>query len=429
MELYPYQKRAVDHVLKNKRCALWMEMGLGKSAVTLTALKDLPKPAIVLAPKRVVDHVWEDEASKWYPEAKVVSVVGTPSARTAKLRTPADIFVINYELLSWLLENGEWRWPTVVLDEATRVKNQSSKLFKGLRKVAGSWQHCIQLTGSPAPNGLIDLWGQMYLLDRGARLGKTVTAFRNRWFRPDYMGWSFDPLPHAQEEIEFLCADLCISMSAEDYLDLPDMMITDIQVDLPKDARRQYDKLKDDLVAVVDNELITAMSAATLIGKLLQLTSGAVYDESGKVLSSHSTKVDAVEEIVSTLSGENVVVVYQFKHELEALRERFPQGVEVRDNKNTVKDWNNGKIPMLFIHPASAGLGLNLQHGGRHMIWTTPTWNLEHYQQTNARLHRRGQTKPVMIYRVVCNDSADQRVIGAIGSKDAVQTALLDALK
>lgn len=429
MKLYPYQERAVQHVLANKRCALWLEMGLGKSAVTLTALKQLPKPAIVLAPKRVVDHVWEQEASKWYPEAKVVALVGTPKQRLEKLSKKADIYVINFELIPWLIGETSWWWPTVVIDEATRVKNRASKLFKSLRKVAGHWQHVIELTGSPAPNGLVDLWGQLYLLDRGHRLGNTLTAFRDRWFRSDYMGWSYEPLPAAQDEIEFLCSDICLSMTAEDYLDLPDMMVTDIQVDLPADARKQYKQLKDDLVAEIDGEDITAMTAATLVNKLLQLTSGSLYGENDKVVKSHTTKIDALQEILDTIGGESCIVSYQFRHELEQLRKAFPHGVEVRDRTSAVEEWNAGKITLLFIHPASAGLGLNLQHGGRHLVWTTPTWNLEHYQQTNARLHRTGQTRPVMIYRILCVDTVDEKVIASLGSKHAVQSALMNSLK
>jgi len=429
MKLYPYQERAVQHVLKNKRCALWLEMGLGKSAVALTAAKALPSPIIVLAPKRVVEHVWAQEAAKWWSEAKVQPVVGTPIQRKAKLKIDADIYVINFELVPWLVENSEWRWSTVIIDEATRVKNRSSKLFKALRKVAGNWEHVIELTGSPAPNGIEDLWGQMYLLDRGYRLGKTLTAFRERWFRSDYMGWNYEPLPAAQDEIEYLCSDICISMTAEDYLDLPDMMVTDVEVDLPDAVSKQYKQLKSDLVAEIAGQEITAISAASLINKLLQLTSGSVYDAEGKIVSSHNVKIEALQDILNTIGDESCIVSYQFKHELARLREVFPHGVEVRDRKTAVEEWNEGKIKLLFIHPASAGLGLNLQHGGRHLVWTTPTWNLEHYQQTNARLHRRGQSKPVMIYRILCRGTADERVIAALESKDTVQTALMGALK
>lgn len=428
MKLYPYQERAVEHVLANKRCALWLEMGLGKSAVTLTALKDLPKPAIVLAPKRVVDHVWEQEAAKWYPEAKVIVLTGSPAQRAAKLKLKADIYVINFELITWLIGETVWWWPTVVIDEATRVKNRASKLFKALRKVAGKWQHLIELTGSPAPNGLIDLWGQLYLIDRGDRLGKTLTAFRDRWFNSDYMGWSYTPKTNAQSEIEERCGDVCLSMTAEDYLNLPDKMIQDIRIDLPASAIKSYKELKQDMLSEIDGEVVTAMTAAVLANKLLQLTSGALYDEGGKVVSSHDAKLEAIEDVLNTIGDETCIIVYQFKHELKRLRDKFG-GTEVRDYKEAVEDWNAGKIKLLYIHPASAGLGLNLQHGGRHMIWSTPTWNLEHYQQTNARLYRTGQTKPVMIYRILTSNTIDDRVVDALGSKDAVQTALMNALK
>lgn len=428
MKLYPYQERAVEHVLAHKRCALWLEMGLGKSAVTLTALKNLPKPAIVLAPKRVVDHVWEQEAAKWSPRAKVVVLTGTPAQRAAKLRLKADIYVINFELVPWLIGETSWWWPTVVIDEATRVKNRASKLFKALRKVAGKWQHLIELTGSPAPNGLVDLWGQLYLIDRGDRLGKTLTAFRDRWFDSDYMGWSYTPKAHAQQEIEERCSDVCLSMTADDYLNLPDKMIQDVHIDLPAQAAKEYKHLKDHMLAEIDGEMITAMTAAVLANKLLQLTSGALYDEDGAVVSSHDAKLEAIDDVLSTIGNETCIIVYQFRHELDRLRKKFG-GTEVRDYAEAVDDWNKGKIKLLYIHPASAGLGLNLQHGGRHMIWSTPTWNLEHYQQTNARLYRTGQTKPVMIYRILTSNTIDLRVVEALGSKDAVQTALMNALK
>lgn len=429
LQLYRYQEKAKDFLLENNRCGLFLKCGLGKTAVTLTALKELPVPALVIAPKRVIEHTWPTEIKLWYPDAKAVSLTGSPAERQFKLNQKADIYLINFELFTWLVDQNCWKWPTVVIDESSRVKNHSSKLFKAMRKVAGKWERLVELTGTPSPNGLQDLWSQMYLIDKGFRLGKTVTAFRNRWFVANYMGWSYEPRPNAQSEIENLCKDVCLSMMAEDYLDLPDMMIDDIYVDLPPVIRGHYKNLKKKLVAEINGEEVTAVTAAVLANKLLQLTSGAVYNEYGEIIQAHETKFEALDDILASIGNESIIIVYQFKHELAALRKRYKQGVEIRDNGDVLNDWNEGKVKMLFIHPASAGHGLNLQHGGRHMVWTTPTWNLEYYEQTNARLHRNGQTMPVMIYRLIAANTIDERVIDTLGNKDAVQSALMQALK
>lgn len=431
-QLYPYQEKARQHILTHNRCALFLECGLGKTAITLKALPDLPKPALVIAPKRVIDNTWPTEIAMWYPEAKVVPIIGTPQQRVMKAmwdKAPVDIHLINFELVTWLIENANWRWKTVIIDESTRVKNHSSKLFKALRKVAGHWQHLVELTGTPSPNGLTDLWAQLYLIDKGERLGKTVTAFRDRWFTHNQYTFSYKPLPHSQVEIEGLVSDVCLSMTAEDYLDLPEMIVDEIRVDLPPLVRKNYEQLKKTMVAEIEGEEITAISAAALVNKLLQLTSGCVYDMDGEVVKSHDTKVDVVEDIVNSVGGEPVVIAYQFKHELAQLRQRFPQGKEVRDAKNVVLRWNAGDLPILFLHPASAGHGLNIQYGGRHLIWTTPTWNLEWWIQTNKRLHRNGQTKPVMIYQIITNKSIDERVVQTMGGKNAVQQAFMEAMK
>ena len=427
MELFDYQKKGVEHLLKHDRAALWSECGLGKTVMTLTALEQMPKPVLVLAPKRVIDHTWPSEIEKW-SDMSYVSL-SVPAAKRQQLNKPGkDIYLINFEMFTKLVDEmgGKWPFKTVVIDESSRIKNRATKLYKALRKVAGRWERHIQLTGTPSPNGLIDLWSQLYLLDRGERLGRTLTAFRERWFNADYMGWSYQPKPNAPDEIQQRCADLCLSMLAEDHLGLPSVRYIDIPVDLPPAVMKQYKQLKHDLVLEVSGSEITALSAASLANKLLQLTAGTVYDTEQNKKALHDAKIDAVLDL---FSAEPLILVYQFRHELDRLRHAYPDIVEVRDSADTIERWNRGEINKLALHPASAGHGLNLQHGGHRMVWTTPTWNLEHYIQTNARLHRTGQTKPVVIYRLVATGTIDERVLAALENKTEVQQMLMEALR
>lgn len=431
VKLFKHQEKGLQHILSNPRCALWAEMGLGKTLTTIEALKQLPKPAIILAPKRVAQHTWPDELKKWAPEMTYAMLADTPAKRKKALEQEADVYIINFELVNWLVEEMPWwRWPTVVIDESTKIKNRATKLFKALRKVAKHWERLIELTGTPSPQGLTDLWSQLFLIDRGERLGRTLTAFRERWFNKDYMGWNYEPKPHAQREIEARCKDVCLSLTAEDYLDLPDIMVDDIIVPLPQLAMRAYKKLQKDLtIEVKKDQHITAVNAASLVNKLLQCSAGIVYDEDGAAFQLHTAKMEAIRDILDTIGNESLLVVYQFRHELELLRVEFEDLVEIRDSDDAMDRWNRGEIKMLAVHPASAGHGLNLQHGGRHLVWTTPTWNLEHYLQTNARLHRTGQTRPVIAYRLVAPSTVDERVLKAIEGKNSVQKLLMDSLK
>lgn len=425
MKLFDYQEKALDFILNNSHCALWMECGLGKTAVTIKALEQLPKPALVIAPKRVVQHTWTEEIPKW-SNLTYTLIAGTPTQRKEALKQKTDIYLINFELVTWLVENYKTTLPTLVIDESSRVKNRATKVFKALRNISTYWKHHIQLTGTPSPNGLIDLWSQLYLIDRGQRLGRTITAYRDRWFVAGYMGWSYTPRINAQADIESACSDVCLSLTADDYLSLPDMMVTDVPVDLSPDVMRKYRELQKELVVEIGDNEITAMTAATLLGKLTQYSSGAVYDELGNVVDIHSAKLDALDDV---LDSNPIIVAYQYKHELARLRKRYPYAKEVRDSPNIINQWNNGEIQMLLLHPASAGHGLNLQHGGHRLVWFTPTWNLEHYIQTNARLHRTGQSMPVMVYRLLCSGTVDYRITSAVERKETVQQLLLQALK
>ncbi|MBT7338254.1 MAG: DEAD/DEAH box helicase [Candidatus Jacksonbacteria bacterium] len=430
MKLYKHQKKAIKHILDNDRCALWAECGLGKTLATIEALKKLPKPIIVMAPKRVISHTWVDELALWWADCSYQSITGTPAKRKKALEKKADIYLINFEVVPWLIENHKWEYPTVVIDESTRVKNRATKLFKALRKVASKWERLIELTGTPSPNGLTDLWAQLYLIDRGDRLGRTITAFRTRWFIAGYMNWTYEPRECAQKEIEGKCKDVCLSLTASDYLDLPSMIVNDVLVDMPPKAVAHYKNLKkESTTEVSEDQHITATTAATLVNKLLQCTSGSVYDEGGEVVVLHEEKIKALQDIIDTIGGEPLLIVYQYKHELKQLRRAFKGLVEVRDSIGSIKRWNDGEMPLLAIHPASAGHGLNLQHGGRHIVWTTPSWNLEHYIQTNARLHRNGQKGVVIVYRLLVAGSVDEKVIKKVKGKFSIQKLLIEALK
>jgi SNF2 family DNA or RNA helicase len=428
--MYAYQERALAHVQKYARCALFLEPGLGKTRVAIEALKDFPKPAIVLAPKRVIEHTWPDELKKWSPNTKFVSLSVNNGKRALAYNTDADVYLLNYELLDRMFgAEGEfvWKFPTVIIDESTKIKNRATKTFRALRRHAGKWQRLIELTGTPSPKSLEDLWTQVYLLDRGERLGRTLTAFRERWFRQGYCAWDRVPLPHAQREIQEKIADICLSMRADDYLNLPEMIVQDIKIELSPPAQAAYKELKRKLILEVADTEITALNAAALTTKLLQLTSGKIYDVSGKSQLIHTAKMDALQDLIEEVGDENLLIVYAFKSELESLR-KFGV-VELRDSHNIVERWNAGKISLLAIHPASAGHGLNLQQGGHHVCWTTPTFNLEWYSQTNARLYRNGQTKPVVIHRLVAAGTVDEHVLQSLESKTIVQDLLMRALK
>ncbi|MGV1017461.1 MAG: SNF2-related protein [Fluviibacter phosphoraccumulans] len=427
---YPYQARAIAHGLKHARCGLFLEPGLGKTRISIEVVKQLPKPIIVLAPKRVIDHTWPSELAKWWPECRWLSLADGPDSRLINYGLDADMYLLNFEMFAKMFgKDGEhkWRYPTVIIDESHNVKNRDTFLFKALRYNAGKIRHLLELTGTPAPKSLEDLWAQVFLLDRGQRLGRTITAFRQRWFAPGAERYQRHMRPAAQDQIQSRISDICMSMTAAEYLDLPEFMTQDIVVDLPPKARIFYDKLKEDLVAKIGEEQITAMTAATLAGKLLQVTSGNVYNENHQSVHSNTAKLDALRDLQESLGDLSLLVSYQYQHELEALRKLG--AVELRDAPDTVRRWNKGQIKMMAIYPSSGGVGLNLQDGGHHLVWTTPTYNLGHYIQTNARLHRTGQTRPVVVHRLVAAQTIDRHVYSALARKASVQEALMDALE
>ena len=439
-DLHDYQNRAVDYAIERKRCMLALDMGLGKSISTLTVISDLSGggiigKALVIAPLRVCNSVWAQEAAKWsHTEHLQVSVATGPArARTSALFKTADVYVINKENVPWLVEHYGDKWPfdCVVIDESSTFKNAQSKRFKALKKMLPNIERMILLTGTPSPNGMHDLWSQMYLIDYGERLGRTLTNFRQRFFDKDYFGHKYTLREGSAEKIERQIADRVMHMSADDYLALPDRIEITAPVDLPTPALAGYKEFeRTSLAELDDGQEVEAVSAAVLAGKLMQYSNGAMYtDDNGSWSETHTAKLDALSDIVDDNSGETMLVAYNFKSDLERLRKRFPQAVALDKKQSTIDRWNRGEIPMLLAHPASAGHGLNLQGGGALCVWFGLTWNLEYYLQFNARLHRQGQRRPVRIIHLTASDTIDQRVLSVLGDKDASQGALLKALK
>ncbi len=412
----------------------------------MTALHELKylrwsiRKALIIAPKKVAEKTWSDEAAKWdhLSRLRVSAALGNLQQRIAALETPADVYVINRENTQWIVEyyGHDWPFDVVVLDESSSFKNHQAKRFKAMKAIRPRVRRLIELTGTPSPHGLTDLWAQIYLLDGGKRLGRTISVYRDLYFKPDKRNrttiFSYAPREGAEAEIYKQISDICISMKAEDYLQLPDLIYEDIPVVLDAPARKAYDRMERDMLLEVDNELITANTAATLTGKLLQLCNGAVYDEDGKAQEVHGCKIEALLETVEQLGGQHAIIYYYYQHDRDRLLKALGKtGLTVRVYRNAQDqdDWNAGKIDLLLAQPASCGYGLNLQDGGHHVIWFGLTWALEEYQQANKRLHRQGQMYPVIVHRLIVRGGQDEDVIKSLESKDGAQESLLAALK
>ncbi|WP_373845031.1 SNF2-related protein [Clostridium sp.] len=395
---------------------------------------------LVIAPKKVAEATWSKEASKWdhLKMLRVISVLGSKSKRIKALNTPADIYVINRENVPWLVEYYRNAWPfdMVVVDEFSSFKNHQAKRFKSLTWVRSHIERFVGLTGTPAPNGLLDIWAQIYLLDGGKRLGKRITHFRERYFEPDQRDrdhvFTYMPKPGAGEVIQKLIGDICISMKAEDYLELPDCITVNTDVVLDSKAKKAYEKLEKDMLLEVDESTIDAGTAAVLTNKLLQLCNGAVYDENRNIVQIHDCKIKAFLELLEGLNGQSALVFYSFQHDLVRIEKAVSGlGLRVRRLKGPQDedDWNDGKVDILLAHPASCAYGLNLQKGGHHAIWFGLNWSLELYQQANKRLHRQGQQEKVIIHHLIVEGGVDEDVISALGDKSSTQDRLMDALK
>lgn len=451
-----HQQLAEEFCMTHPRAALLLDMGLGKTVITLTVLNRLKyeefaiHKALVIAPKRVAEDTWSREQAKWdhLKHLRVVKIMGAKEKRMAALEADADIYVINRENVEWLVETlgAKWDFDAVVIDELSSFKSAKAKRWKALRKVIFRSSYVYGLTGTPAPNGYMDLWPEIYLLDRGERLGRTLSAYRTAFFNPGahrgHVVFDWRLKPGARQKIDALLSDICLSMSKDDWLDLPERSYNTITVTLDRKARKLYEQFKTDKILPLlrereglalaegddyDSAVIGDM-AAQISGKLLQMANGAVYDENREVFRIHDAKLDALEEIADTCAGQPILVFYNYQHDLERLQERFPRAVKM-GGSDTITAWNNGEIPMLLCQPASAGHGLNLQEGGHIIVWFGLTWSLELYQQANDRLHRMGQRNAVVVHHLVAEDTLDERVMAAITRKDATQKGLLDALK
>lgn len=452
MEYVPkkHQEIAAKFLSDHDRCCLFLDMGLGKTVVTLTRIKELVdacvvKRVLVVAPLRVAESTWGSEAEKWDHLAglRVSVVVGDAKKRKRALATDSDVYVINRENVQWLVEGLQGKWPfdCVVLDELTSFKNHQSKRFRYLRRVIGTSDYVIGLTGTPAPNGYMDLWPEIYLIDGGDALGRTVGQFRDKYFTPGRRNgqvvWEWNLKPGAKEAIDAKLKPMCLSMTKEDWLTLPPLTTNIMEVIIDEKERRVYDRmLRDRVLPLLDGELSTMQdmdsavvgsTAAVLSNKLLQMANGAVYDENGEVFKIHDKKLDALEELVDSV-GDNILVFYNYKHDLDRIMNRFPEARKLEGDQDIV-DWNAGKIRILLCHPASAAFGINLQQGGHTVAWFGLPWSLELHTQANARLHRQGQEHPVIVHYIVAKDTLDEKVLKVLQNKDAVQRGLLDALK
>lgn len=437
-----YQAYAIDYIETHPIAAVLLDMGLGKTVISLTAIADLlfdsfeAHRILVVAPLRVARDTWPAEIAKWehLQHLTYAVCVGTPKERRAALLSGADITIINRENLGWLIDSSgfDFNYDMVVIDELSSFKNHKSKRFQSLMKVRPKVKRIIGLTGTPSSNGLMDLWAEFKLLDFGERLGRFITHYRNNYFIPDKRNgeiiYSYKPMPYAEDAIYRRISDITISMKSTDHLQMPELITSQYEVHLSEEETQRYEELKADFILELPEGEITAANAASLTGKLSQLANGAIYDDDGNIIEFHDRKLDALEDLIEAANGKPLLVAYWFKHDLQRIKKRFNVR-EIKSSKD-ITDWNNGDIPVAVIHPASAGHGLNLQAGGSTLIWFGLTWSLELYQQTNARLWRQGQTSgTVVIEHIITKGTIDERILKALSLKEVTQNALIDAVK
>lgn len=446
-EPHSYQKYATDFIERNSIAALLLDMGLGKTSITLTALNNLlfdyfdVHRILVVAPLRVARTTWSDEIEKWdhLSNLTFAIAVGTEKERIAALGQKADITMINRENLQWLIEKSgqSFEYDMVVIDELSSFKNHQAKRFKALMKVRPKVKRIVGLTGTPTSNGLIDLFAEFKILDMGARLGRFIGQYRNTYFKPDKVNgpivYSYKPLPGAEDAIYERISDITISMKAADHLKMPELINTKYMVHLSDKEKKKYEDMKAELVLALPEGEITAANAASLFGKLSQMANGAVYADDESILSIHDRKLDALEDIIEAANEKPILIAYWFKHDLMRIEERLTEkkiSFERLDTDASMKKWNKGELPVALIHPASAGHGLNLQSGGSTLVWFGITWSLELYQQTVARLYRQGQSsKTVTVMHILTQGTVDEKIIKALADKDSTQSALIDAVK
>ena len=440
-EAHDYQKYATDFILTHPIAAVFLEMGLGKSVITLTALFDLIldqfliRKVLVIAPLRVARDTWSSEIRKWdHLSGLTFSVaVGSETERKTALMQTADVYIINRENVDWLITKSgiPFDFDMVVIDELSSFKSWQAKRFKSLLKARPKIKRIVGLTGTPSSNGLMDLWAEFRILDLGQRLGRYISHYRSAYFTPDKRNaeviFSYKPLPGAEQQIYERISDITISMKSCDYLKLPECVINEVPVVMDDKEMAVYDHFREDMVAKLKDTEIDAANAAVLSGKLLQMANGAVYDEEKNSHLIHDRKLDALEDLIEGANGKPVLIAYWYQHDADRIKARFPVR-EIKTSKD-IEDWNAGKISAAIIHPASAGHGLNLQSGGSTLIWFGLTWSLELYQQTNARLHRQGQTDTVVIHHIIAKGTIDEQVMAALRKKEKTQDALIDAVR
>ncbi len=454
---HDYQRYCITRIIQDESLALFLDMGLGKTVITLTAVCDLifnrflVNRCLVIAPKKVAEDTWTREQGKWdhLRLLKVQPVLGAKDKRIRALNSPGNIFVINRENIPWLVDYYRNAWPfdMVVIDESSSFKSHQAKRFKSLKNIRRHIRRLVELTGTPSPNGLTDLWAQLYLLDGGKRLGRTLTEYRNNYFIPAARNattiFSYEPRPGADEKIQELIRDICISLSAKDYLSLPDRIDNIRYIQLDHKARRAYDEMERQRVLELPGGILDAGSAAVLSGKLLQLANGAVYhttevvaedraDRSRKVVEIHDNKLEGFMELLEEINGKHALVFYSYQHDLDRIHrvlDKTKLAVRELRGPKDITDWNAGQIDILLAHPASVAYGLNLQDGGSDVVWFGLNWNLELYQQANARLHRQGQKHTVYIHHILAAGTVDEDVMSALQRKGDCQAALLEALK
>lgn len=444
---HSYQQYAIEYIKTHPIAAVLLDMGLGKTSITLTAIVDLLfdyfeiHKVLVVAPLRVARNTWSAEITKWrhLQELKYSIAVGTESERLTALKSKADIYIINRENLQWLIEksNLPFDYDMVVIDELSSFKNWQSKRFRAFMKVRPKIKRVVGLTGTPSSNGLMDLFAEFRVLDMGVRLGRFITQFRNNYFKPDRMNgqivYSYKLLPGAEQRIYDKISDITISMKSTDYIQMPELINSNYLVYLDPEEQDLYDDMKRDLMLPFCDDDITAANAAALSGKLCQMANGAVYSDTNEIVYIHDKKLDALEDIIEAANGKPILVAYWFRHDLERITERLNKMKVEFTQLNTdksIQKWNAGKLPVALIHPASAGHGLNLQSGGSTIVWFGMTWSLELYQQTIARLWRQGQTEnTVVVQHIVAKGTIDERILKALSEKNNTQSALIDAVK
>ena len=439
---HEYQTHCTQFILENTSAGLFLDMGLGKSVITLTALVDLlhdrfeVSKVLVIAPLRVAGTTWLDEVRKWdhLQNLTLSKVLGSAKERTMALYKKADIYTINRENVPWLVDfyKNDWPFDMVIIDELSSFKSPSAKRFKALKKVRHKIKRIVGLTGTPAPNGLLDIWSQIYLLDGGERLGRTFSGYRGRYFHPQKYINGGIPTDYAlnddaEDKIYDRISDICISMKALEYLKMPEIIFNKIEVALSEKEMSLYRKLERDLLLPLEESDVDAANAAVLSNKLLQMSGGAVYDEYGDVQHIHDRKLEALEDLIEAANGKPVLIYYGFRHEKDRIKKRF-EAEEINTSGDIAK-WNKGEMAIALCHPASAGHGLNLQSGGCTIIWFGVTWSLELYQQANARLWRQGQKQTVIINHILTRQTIDERVMQALDNKDTGQKALIEAVK